>query len=38
VASAAYGVWERNGRPHGRDLENWQQALREVRQSRVLEL
>ncbi len=31
VASRAYVLWESEGRPHGRDLINWQQAEAEIR-------
>ena len=31
VASRAYGLWERAGRPHGRDLEFWVRAEAELR-------
>jgi hypothetical protein len=31
VARAAYALWEREGRPHGRDKEHWHRALAEVR-------
>jgi hypothetical protein len=26
----AYQIWDREGRPHGRHEEHWQQALREL--------
>ncbi len=31
VARAAYALWEREGRPRGRDQEHWHRALAEVR-------
>ncbi len=31
VARAAYALWEREGRPRGRDQEHWYKALAEVR-------
>lgn len=31
IAKRAYEIWERKGRPVGQDLENWQQAERELR-------
>ena len=30
VAKRAYEIWVAKGRPAGRDLENWQQAEREL--------
>jgi hypothetical protein len=30
IAQAAYYLWEREGRPHGRDLEHWHRALAEL--------
>lgn len=30
VRFRAYQIWDREGRPHGRDKENWLQALREL--------
>ena len=32
VRLRAYLIWEREGRPEGRDVEHWQQAEREVAQ------
>lgn len=35
IAATAYGIWEQEGRPEGRDLQHWLQAeaqLRAVRQ------
>lgn len=29
VRTRAYMLWERNGRPHGQDGDNWNQACRE---------
>ena len=26
VAACAYLIWEKEGRPHGRDIEHWMQA------------
>lgn len=36
IASRAYLLWEQQGRPHGRDLENWLQAERQLKQSSPL--
>jgi hypothetical protein len=30
VRERAYRIWETEGRPHGRDLDHWLQAEREV--------
>jgi hypothetical protein len=30
VSRCAYRIWENAGRPHGRDLEHWLQAEREL--------
>jgi Protein of unknown function (DUF2934) len=30
VRERAYDIWQREGRPHGRDAEHWQQAAAEV--------
>jgi hypothetical protein len=30
VRERAYRIWENEGRPHGRDLDHWLQAEREV--------
>jgi hypothetical protein len=30
VRERAYMLWERSGRPHGRDKDHWFQALKEV--------
>ena len=30
VAKRAYEIWEREGRPHGRDREHWLQAVEEL--------
>lgn len=30
VAKRAYQIWEKEGRPHGRDREHWKQAEREL--------
>jgi Protein of unknown function (DUF2934) len=27
IRKRAYEIWEREGRPHGRDLEHWQLAM-----------
>ncbi len=29
ISKRAYGLWEAQGRPHGRDREHWEQAARE---------
>ena len=34
VALAAYYAWEREGRPHGRDLEHWNEALAHLRRQK----
>jgi hypothetical protein len=31
VSRRAFEIWERNGRTHGRDVENWLQAEAELR-------
>ncbi len=31
VAQAAYRIWEREGRPHGRDREHWLEAVEQLR-------
>ena len=31
VSEAAYFIWEREGHPHGRDLDHWLRAERDVR-------
>ena len=30
VRERAYFIWEREGRPHGKELEHWNAALREL--------
>ena len=30
IAKRAYAIWEREGRPHGRDFEHWLDAEREM--------
>lgn len=30
VEQRAYEIWEREGRPHGKALEHWQQAVAEI--------
>ena len=30
IRERAYRIWERDGRPHGRDAEHWQQAAGEI--------
>ena len=30
IRERAYRIWERDGRPHGRDAEHWQQAASEI--------
>jgi len=30
IRERAYGIWEREGRPEGRALDNWLQAKREL--------
>ena len=31
VSEAAYFIWEKEGHPHGRDLDHWLRAEHEVR-------
>jgi hypothetical protein len=31
IAERAYQIWEREGRPHGRDMDHWLQAERELK-------
>ena len=33
IASRAYSLWEQQGRPHGRDLELWLQAEKQLKSS-----
>jgi hypothetical protein len=33
VKARAHEIWESEGRPHGRDLEHWQQAEAETKKS-----
>jgi hypothetical protein len=30
IRTRAHQIWEREGRPHGRDAEHWQQAASEI--------
>jgi hypothetical protein len=30
IAQRAYAIWEKQGRPHGRDREHWSQACEEL--------
>jgi hypothetical protein len=30
IRERAYGIWQREGRPHGRAAEHWQQAVAEI--------
>lgn len=30
IRDRAYAIWEREGRPEGREVQNWHQAVREV--------
>ena len=30
IAQRAYAIWEREGRPHGRDYDHWLKAEREI--------
>jgi len=30
IRTRAYQIWEREGRPHGRDIEHWRQAPSEL--------
>ena len=34
IRQRAYEIWEREGRPEGREQEHWEQAEREVAKSR----
>ena len=34
IARIAYRLWEKAGRPHGRDQEHWQRAIEEIRRER----
>ena len=31
IRERAYQIWEEQGRPHGREIENWLEAERSVR-------
>ena len=31
IAKRAYAIWEREGRPHGRDFDHWLKAEREMK-------
>lgn len=33
IRARAYAIWEREGRPHGRDEAHWEQARREIAQA-----
>jgi len=33
IAARAYSLWEQQGRPHGRDLELWLQAEKQLKAS-----
>jgi len=33
IASRAYSLWEQQGRPHGKDLELWLQAEKQLKSS-----
>jgi hypothetical protein len=35
IAALARSIWEQNGRPDGRDLENWLLAESQIRQQRA---
>lgn len=35
VARVAYGLWESRGRTHGRDFDDWIEAVRIVRSKRA---
>jgi len=35
ISRAAYLIWEREGRPHGRDREHWLRAVEEISASIV---
>jgi hypothetical protein len=30
IRERAYDIWQREGRPHGRDAEHWQKAAAEI--------
>jgi hypothetical protein len=34
IRNGAYAIWEDDGRPEGRHLEHWQQAVREIEQGK----
>jgi hypothetical protein len=36
IAARAYSLWEQQGRPHGRDLELWLQAEKQLKASQSL--
>ncbi|HEX9242154.1 MAG TPA: DUF2934 domain-containing protein [Anaeromyxobacter sp.] len=36
VATRAYELWQKNGRPHGKDQEHWFQAEQELRGRKTL--
>jgi Protein of unknown function (DUF2934) len=33
IRERAYQIWEEQGRPHGREIENWLEAERSVREN-----
>jgi hypothetical protein len=35
IRQRAYEIWEREGRPHGRDAEHWRMAVEELATSRA---
>jgi hypothetical protein len=37
IAKRAYEIWEKEGRPHGRDREHWLKAVEELSASIVAE-
>lgn len=30
IRQRAYAIWEEEGRPHGREWDHWERALREI--------
>jgi len=35
IARCAYAIWEKEGRPEGRQVEHWLEAEAQIRQSRL---
>lgn len=36
IAARAYEIWEKQGRPHGRDRDHWLQAVSELAEAKTL--